>query len=175
MMRVIGGIYRHRQLKYLSDDLTRPTSDRIREAVFSALGNQVNNKTVLDLFAGSGAMGIEALSRGAEKATFVDIRKEAINIISENLKSLGITAEVIKSNYQAFLNKENLDQYDLIFLDPPYAFQQLSSLLETLCAKVNKDAIFVIEVNHQHDFSSFNFKKVREYKYSDKFIYIIGR
>ena len=98
-MRVIGGLYRHRKLTYPEDNKNiRPTKDRIREAFFSIVGD-LTNKTFLDLYAGCGSMGIEAISRGATKSYFVDNNKESINFVKENLKSLNI------SNYELLSKK----------------------------------------------------------------------
>ena len=124
-MRVIAGIYRHRLLKW-PDDVKhiRPTKDRIREAIFGALGD-INGFTCLDLYSGSGAMGIEAISRGASKAIFVDISPVALSVTKENLKSLGIPSQVASvyalEDKQAIkkLSEEGY-QFDLIILDPPY-------------------------------------------------------
>ena len=100
-MRIVGGKYRHRLISF-PDDMahTRPTKDRIREAVFSALGD-INGYRVLDLYAGSGAMGIEALSRGAKHATFVDVSALAIKTIKDNITSLKIDP----SEYEIIKNK----------------------------------------------------------------------
>jgi 16S rRNA (guanine966-N2)-methyltransferase len=121
-MRIVGGKYRHRIIIYPDDAThTRPTKDRVREAIFSAIGD-ISNARVLDLYAGSGAMGIEALSRGASHCTFVDISPIAIKTIKENLNNLKIDNnefEVIKNKdinaIESFTNK-----FDLIILVPPY-------------------------------------------------------
>ena len=86
-MRIVGGKYRHRELVMPQGDATRPTKDMVREAIFSALSTKVNDSVVLDLFAGSGQLGIEALSRGARKAVFIDNNKDAHDCIIENLKT----------------------------------------------------------------------------------------
>ena len=101
---------------------TRPTSDRVREALFSVLGASVDGARVLDLFAGSGALGIEALSRGAAAAVFVDRAPEAIKAIRANLDALGIEADVRRIEARAALRAASAraEAYDLVFLDPPY-------------------------------------------------------
>jgi 16S rRNA (guanine(966)-N(2))-methyltransferase RsmD len=103
-------------------DATRPTSDRVREALFSILGGGVEGARVLDLFAGSGALGIEALSRGAAAAVFVDSSARAVAAIRSNLETLGIEADVRRMDARAALRQPSapLDLYDLVFLDPPY-------------------------------------------------------
>jgi 16S rRNA (guanine966-N2)-methyltransferase len=121
-MRVIAGRYRGRRLQAPPGDATRPTSDRVREALFSVLGDRVDGARVLDLFAGSGALGIEALSRGAAEATFVDSAPAAIRALRANLEALGAQAEVRRADARRFLGGASAAarQYDLVFLDPPY-------------------------------------------------------
>ncbi|MGH2970368.1 MAG: 16S rRNA (guanine(966)-N(2))-methyltransferase RsmD [Solirubrobacteraceae bacterium] len=121
-MRVIAGRYKGRRLQAPSGLDTRPTSDRVREALFSILGPRVQDARVLDLFAGSGALGIEALSRGAREATFVDSAAPAIRTIAANLDALGADANVVRAEARRFLGSASRSarQYDLVFLDPPY-------------------------------------------------------
>ena len=122
-MRVIAGEYRHRKLEYPEDNpAIRPTKDRIREAFFSSLGD-IFGKSFLDLYAGSGSMGIEAISRGASYATFVDSSDTAISFVKKNIKNLQIpNAEVIKSTDEVALNKfaNESRRFDIIYIDPPY-------------------------------------------------------
>jgi 16S rRNA (guanine(966)-N(2))-methyltransferase RsmD len=122
-MRVVGGTLGGRRLIAPRGQATRPTSDRVREALFSILGDRVQGARVLDLFAGSGALGIEALSRGAAEATFVDSAAPAIAALRANLEALGLTAEVLRRDALVFLKAtaRTPRQYDLVFLDPPYA------------------------------------------------------
>jgi 16S rRNA (guanine966-N2)-methyltransferase len=121
-VRVIAGTYGGRTLKAPPGDATRPTSDRVREALFSILGAKTQDANTLDLFAGSGALGIEALSRGAASVIFVDNATQAVKAIEANLKTLGAQARVRQTDVLRFLNhaRELGAQYDLIFLDPPY-------------------------------------------------------
>ena len=140
-MRVIAGSYGGRELIAPRGRVTRPTSDRVREALFSILGDAVRGARVLDLFAGSGALAIEALSRGAAEATLVDSAASAIAAIRRNLASLGIEAEVVRAPALRFLEgaPSRARQYDLVFLDPPYRQapalgQELTAALRPLLA-----------------------------------------
>ena len=121
MLRVIGGEFRSRKLQTLNSLDTRPTLDKTRGAIFSRIGPYFENETVLDLFAGSGALGIEAVSRGAKKAVFVDKNSNAIKVINGNIETLKIQdrTEVFFLDYERYL-RECTEQFDYIFLDPPY-------------------------------------------------------
>ena len=121
-MRVVAGLYGGRRLVSPPGTDTRPTSDRVREALFSILGSAVEGAHVLDLYAGSGALGIEALSRGAASAVFVDHSQKAIAAITTNLDALGIDAVVRCAEARAALRPSPAPPYpyDLVFLDPPY-------------------------------------------------------
>ena len=120
-MRVIAGAYGGRVLVAPAGRGTRPTSDRVREALFSILGD-IAGARVLDLFAGSGALAIEAVSRGGAEATLVDTSRAAIDVIHRNLEALGIDAEVVRQPAARYLEaaRKHARQYDLVFLDPPY-------------------------------------------------------
>jgi 16S rRNA (guanine966-N2)-methyltransferase len=121
-VRVVGGAFWGRTLVAPRGRATRPTPERVREAVFSILAD-VEGATVLDLYAGSGALAIEALSRGARHATLVDSSRAAIAAIRRNVEALGIRAEVLHQRALPFLRNAEIygRQYDLVFLDPPYS------------------------------------------------------
>jgi len=138
-MRVVGGELKGRRLAAPPGDKTRPTSDRVRESIFNALwsrGALGDDGTVLDLFAGSGALGIEALSRGAAHATFVDENAVARRVVAENLRACGLTdrATVVADRAERFLAGAGDRRYDLAFCDPPYAFDGWAALLGRLPA-----------------------------------------
>jgi 16S rRNA (guanine966-N2)-methyltransferase len=148
-MRVIAGRYRGRRLQAPPGDATRPTSDRVREALFSVLADRVDGARVLDLFAGSGALGIEALSRGAAEATFVDTAPAAIRAVKANLAALDAAADVRRADARRFLGSASAAarQYDLVFLDPPYrlAGRLGSELTAALPAVLASGAAVVVE------------------------------
>jgi 16S rRNA (guanine966-N2)-methyltransferase len=145
-VRVVAGEYRGRRLKAPAGRATRPTADRVREALFNILGD-VEDLIVLDLFAGSGALGIEALSRGAGATTFVDRDERAIAAVRANLKGVGAVARVVRSEAVAFLQRGEGAMYDLVFVDPPYDSgpelgRRLSELLPEAIAE---EAVIVTE------------------------------
>ena len=131
-MRVITGIARGRKLKELPGLETRPTTDKVKESVFNIVQFDIEGRRVLDLFGGTGQMGIEALSRGAAACTFVDVRKEAAGVIRANLEHTGLSglAKVVQGDYLAFLTGCR-EKFDLILLDPPYNSEMLEKALET--------------------------------------------
>jgi 16S rRNA (guanine966-N2)-methyltransferase len=120
-VRVVAGRHGGRRLAAPRGRATRPTSDRVREALFSSLGD-LSGARVLDLFAGSGALGVEALSRGAAEATFVDSAPAAVRAVRDNLAALRLEAEVHRADARAFLRtaRNAGRQYDLVLIDPPY-------------------------------------------------------
>lgn len=121
-MRVITGTARGRVLRTLEGEDVRPTTARVKEAVFSIIQFEIEGRCVLDLFAGSGQLGIEALSRGAASATFVDMSKDSLSTVKYNLEhtKLGDNAKVVQTDALSFL-KLTKDKFDIVFLDPPYA------------------------------------------------------
>lgn len=123
-LRVIGGACRGRRLLSVRGPLTRPTADRVRESIFNILTGKLAGRTVLDLFAGTGALGIEALSRGADQAVFVDYHRQSLEVIKKNLSRCGLDerARVLRWDITDNLSclKSKGRQFDLVFMDPPY-------------------------------------------------------
>ena len=173
-MRVIAGTYRGRTLKAPKGDSTRPTSDRVREALFSILGDRVQDARVLDLFAGSGALGLEALSRGAQSVTFVDDDRAAIAAVKGNLAALGADAEVRQTDALRFLSTAPL-QYDLVFLDPPYRLAERLAppLSEALPAVLAPGAVAVAESDRRAPLA-LDLPLKDERRYGDTLIRIYG-
>jgi 16S rRNA (guanine966-N2)-methyltransferase len=138
-MRVIGGRSRGRRLPAKLPHSVRPTSDRVREAIFDILGSQggVEGLTVVDLFCGSGALGVEALSRGAASSTFVDLDPDALAAVRQNLAAVGLDdapATLVRAALPAWLASAAAGTFDLALCDPPYTFEDWPSLLEVLRA-----------------------------------------
>lgn len=138
-MRIIGGKYRSRVLSEFAGENVRPTSDRAREALFNILSLKIYGARVLDLFAGSGALGMESLSRGAKEAYFNDCSKDSVAIIKKNLTALKIAingeeAKVSQADYLTCLENAR-GQFDLIFIDPPYRFDYGEKALQKIADK----------------------------------------
>ena len=147
-MRVITGTARGRRLKELAGMETRPTTDRVKEGLFNIIQFDIEGRRVLDLFAGTGQLGIEALSRGAASAVFVDQRRDAAALVGENLKLTGLAGRgrVLCADAMAFLDTCR-EKYDLVFLDPPYAAGLLEPAIARLTAFdiLNPHGIIVAE------------------------------
>src|SRR3954452_7018293 len=152
-MRVIAGRFKGRRLQAPPGLATRPTSDRVREALFSILGGRVTGAEVLDLFAGSGALGIEALSRGARAATFVDSAAPAMRTLEANLRGLDAEATLVRAEARRFLGgaSRSARQYDLVFLAPPYRLAPAlgPELSGPLGAVLAEGAAVVAESDHR--------------------------
>ena len=179
-MRIVGGIYKRRLITYPDDaSHIRPTKDRIREAIFSALGD-LSNYRGLDLYSGSGAMGIEGLSRGCSFMTFVDQNKIAIDTTKKNLASLNIkNAEVLFMKdvvaIASFIKDKKV--FDIIFLDPPYKEGKYQEIIDLLINNnlMSEHGIIVIESDHQVALEKLKFTQRRDYKYGDIYVAIIWR
>ena len=150
-MRVISGKKRGLLLYSPETEGTRPTTDRVKENIFNIIQFNILNKNVLDLFAGSGAMGIEALSRGAKKCTFVDNSNSAFNTISKNIKKSEFDSSSIlrKTDFLSFLKNCN-DVFDIVFLDPPYHNGYVDKALAIISEKnlINEKGLIVIECDY---------------------------
>lgn len=135
MMRIITGRARGIQLVTLEGDMTRPTSERAKMAIFSSLQFEMEGRRVLDLFAGSGQMGLEAVSRGAAHAVLVDQSKDAVKIIQKNAEKTRLSEDctVICSDFSEFLRqRRGKEPFDMVFIDPPYAMRACKAAVEAL-------------------------------------------
>lgn len=151
-MKIIAGNHRGRKLKTLATDDTRPTSSKIRGAIFNALGQFFRSGTVLDLFSGSGAMAIEAISRGCEYADCIDKNKAACKVIGENVSMIGLSEQIKVhcTDYLTFL-KRTTKTYDYIFLDPPYRMKVLEEIIIQIKERnlLNPDGKIVLEFSNK--------------------------
>ena len=168
MLRVIGGLYKSRKIKEVKSDLTRPTTDRNKEALFNILGQYFDGGKLLDLFSGSGSIGIEALSRGFDQVDFVEKSIPAYKTIEENLKTLNITtgASVFKQDVFTFLNTTNRKD-GIIFADPPYALNKYDELLDVIVSRqlLCNDGIIIFEADNKTELVN-SLQNV--YKYREK-------
>ena len=129
-MRVITGTARGRRLKTPENYDIRPTTDNVKESVFNIIQFDIEGRRVLDLFAGTGQLGIECLSRGAAEAVFIDENTAAVKIVKENLKTCGFTAAVLQQDALSYLR--HCGRFDLVFVDPPYDSGLYEPVLETI-------------------------------------------
>jgi len=169
-MRIVGGKYRGKVLVSPMDENTRPTMDKTRESIFNIIGSKVVESRCLDLFAGSGAFGLEAISRGANVVHFNDVHSNAIKVIKENIQSLkGLDCEyyVASLDYRDYLKKcETV--YDIVFLDPPYAMKVIEEIITYMIDNklVSESSVFVVETLKEDSFTiNHEFMKVKEYVY----------
>jgi len=146
-MRITGGTGRGRTLRVPAGEQVRPTSDKVKQALFNILGDRVPGSVFLDLFAGAGGIGIEALSRGAARAVFVDGFRESLDVVKQNIDLAGFAdnAEAVLSKVEPFLKKRT-GPYDIVFLDPPYKMELLP-LLQLIAAStlLKPDAVVIAE------------------------------
>ena len=171
-MRVISGTARGILLKTPDGMATRPTADRVKEALFSIIQFDLPGAKVLDLFAGTGQLGIEAISRGAKSAVFIDEREDACRIIRENLRKTKFEefSKVIRSDYMAYLKRSG-ETFDIILLDPPYAevFLENSLKMITEIDILQSGGIIVAErpLGKELPWDFDGFMRSRDYKYGN--------
>lgn len=168
-MRVTTGTARGRNLTAPPDsDITRPTSDMTKQAMFNIIQFEVEGAEVLDLFAGSGQLGIEALSRGARRATFIDLSQEARDTIVENLRATRLLnqAKVMRTDADAYLTRSG-DRYDIAFLDPPYNTGKYLHTLPLVAQKMNPGGVILCETSKDETLPDevMGFQKQKEYRY----------
>jgi len=179
-MRIVAGKYRGKKLLSPIDENTRPTLDKTRESIFNIIGNRIYDSSCLDLFAGSGALGIEAISRGAKYVCLNDIHAPAIKVIKENissLKDLECEVDITSLDYIEFLKKNN-KVYDIVFLDPPYILKVNSDIINYLVNNklVSEDSIFILETEKDDKIDiHFEYKKMKEYVYGKTKLTVIWK
>ena len=174
-MRIIAGIRKGMLIKTIEGESTRPTRDMVREALFSILTNEINNSKFLDLFAGSGGIGIEALSRGANGAVFVDNNKKAVDIINSNLAFTKLADKALVINSDANMaigvcERQN-KKFDIVFMDPPYNKEYEKQVLKRIANSsiISEDTLIIVEASLETNFSyvtelGMNIRKEKLYK-----------
>ncbi len=176
MIRIVAGKYRRLCINQPNSDKVRPTQDRVREAMFSALGD-IENRNTLDLFAGSGALGFEALSRGASKVTFVDCLKLCVQAIKDSSIKIHCENDVViyLNDYKSALGKLSSCKYGLVLLDPPYKMNINKEIVEYMVDNdmLEGDAIVVAE--QESDIEEIDGFALKRYKYSYKQVGIYRR
>ena len=178
-MKVISGIYKGRNLLGYNLDGTRLTMDRVKESLFASIQDNIQESIVLDLFSGSGSLAIEALSEGASFAYAVDKSHQAIKIINENIKTIGVkNCKVILSDYKIVLKEFSSKKikFDLIFLDPPYATNYIEESLKLISnlKLLNNSGLIICESNSLDKIIyDDSFTKIKEKKYGDKWVVIL--
>lgn len=163
-MRVISGKYKGKNLVGFDIDGTRPTMDRVKESLFAMIQNKINNSVVLDLFAGSGSLGIEALSNGAKSIYLIDNNIELINIMKKNTSGMD-NVNIIKADYKDALNTFKGIKFDIIFLDPPYKLNLINDALDRIIKYdlLNTNGIVVCEYENEEINTNLELIKFKSY------------
>lgn len=178
MMRIITGTARGARLETLDGEATRPTIERIKEAVFSMIQFDIEGRRVLDLFAGSGQLGLEALSRGAVKAVFVDTAKPAIDIIKRNAQKTKLYEKctVLSIDYKQYIkNADGKEKFDIIFLDPPYHSDMLEDALRRIAESdiLHDNGMIICESDKTEPMSAIGMELHRHARYGKVYITIL--
>ena len=173
-MRIISGKYKGKKLRGFNIEGTRPTMDRIKESLFGIIQTYIPNSVVLDLFAGSGALGLEAISNGAKKCYLIDKNIEAIKIIKENSQNIDEDLKIMNIDYKKFL-KNTEEKFDIIFLDPPYKENQMDKSLRIIEERdlLNEKGIVICE--YEIGNPKTNLKLIKEKSYGPKKIKIFEK
>lgn len=171
-MRIISGKHRGRKLSEFKGEEIRPTSDRVKECLFNILSSKVAGATVLDLFCGSGSLGLECISRGAEKVHFNDISADSLAVLKKNLNAMGEAdcAKITNLDYIACLRAER-EKFDIIFLDPPYRYDFGEPALKEISnGLLNDGGIVVYERDRAYAGETYGLIKVDERKYGKTYL-----
>jgi 16S rRNA (guanine966-N2)-methyltransferase len=175
MIRIIGGIYKGRYLDLPNSKVTRPTMDKVRQAIFNVLRNKPENAICCDLFAGSGAMGLEAISRGAKKCYFIDKDRQTFFVLKGNVKSLEIPEdqyELYLMDYRVFIKRNPELKLDILFLDPPYRMNINADIIKDMQER-NMFAPGAIIISEQEPLNEkIKGFEMKEYRYGAKHVAI---
>lgn len=171
-MKILSGLYKNRPLKTPKGDKTRPTSSKVRESVFNILQNRMEEARFLDVFAGSGSMGIEALSRGAKSAEFIEWDKQSASCIRENLAMLQLKAPIHQQAAEIAFKRLLRDkaQFDIIYMDPPYSLD-VSPLVEKATPLLAPEGILILEQSKRTKIGISSLKKIDERHFGDTTLY----
>lgn len=173
-MRIIAGAKRGKKLIQKSDEITRPTADRVRESAFNVLCGfiDLNGAKVLDLFAGCGGYGLEAHSRGAGKVVFNDTDKQAVNILGKNCKACGCDGIVLNLDYSQALDKMRGQTFDIIFLDPPYQSDFAYTAIEIIAKQkmLSEKGVIILETENE-----ISIPFVKQKKYGRALLYFLDQ
>ncbi len=171
-MRVTAGKFRGRVLVENKFEHIRPTADVVKQAIFNKLGDRVLGSKVLDLFCGTGALGIEAISRGASEVVFADKDNRSVGLTRANFKNLGIDARLIRANYEKTLDLLKGEQFDIILLDPPYKSGVYEDCIQRIANNnlLASGGIIVCEHDKKDDFDFSPFEVVSEKRYGIKMV-----
>ena len=177
-MKVISGILKGRNIKGYDIDGTRPTMDRVKESLFASIQDYISGSIVLDLFAGSGNLGIEAISNGSSKCYFVDNNRNCIKVINENINTFNISdrCEVLNRDYKQALKyfEDSNIKFDLILVDPPYDYEVINEIMDLVLQYelLNDNGIIVLEYRKDKIKEYKKYEILKFKKYGDKFISI---
>lgn len=172
-MRIIGGTHRGRKLASFDGEDIRPTSDRVKESLFNILSVRVSGANVLDLFCGSGNLGLESLSRGAAHAHFNDLSKDSLALLKKNIAAMREEGKYSVTNYDYLTCLESAkEKYDIIFLDPPYRLEYGVPALKAICDNhlLNEGGVVVYERDRAFSGESYNLIKYDERKYGKTYV-----
>ena len=171
-MRVISGKYKGKNILGFDINGTRPTMDRVKESMFASIQNHIKDAVVLDLFAGSGSLGIEALSNGASKCYFIDSNKIAVDTINKNIQGID-NAIVLKYDYKEALKyfKDNNIKFDLILLDPPYKDNLLNTAIKLIEEYDLLNGLLICEVENYEIITNYELIKEKKYGFKEVKIY----
>ena len=181
-MRVISGLLKGRKIEGYDIEGTRPTMDRVKESVFGSIQDYVRGAYVLDLFAGSGNLGIEAISNGCKYCYFIDNNSKCIDIINKNINNFNIKdrTKVLNMDYNKaikYFNSNNI-LFDIVFIDPPYDYNNINKCIRKILEYniLNPNGLLILEFrNDKIDIDENIFKIKKNKRYGDKFIYILQK
>lgn len=177
-MKIISGFLKGRTLKGHNIDGTRPTMDRVKESLFAIIQNDIQDSIILDLFSGSGNLGIESISNGSKRSYFNDINKECVKIINDNINLFNIKDKsiVINKSWEEclkYLKKIDV-KLDIVFLDPPYKMECLNEVIDTIMEYelLSEKGLIICEVSRNYLKEFKNLEEIKNRKYGDKFVII---